>query len=176
MCYARGAPESMVQASSRGAQSAERVYTPSVRRYVSRDLMDRAEVLVLQKDTVPRSFLRWYRMISQTLGVRENIRYPGGIGASFAGPPDLLRGHYLGCRSRDLARGSGDPDCSPTPSDPWGTRRSSMAQVARLLYKTLRSFTRRIVVRRPWSQGGRCCLQTWCMRAAATAMSEPLFL
>ena len=91
-------------------------------------------------------------MISRTLWVRENIRHPGGIGALLAGPPDLLRGHYLGCRSGDLAQAEAahlleaseqpraspdglleampgpDPDRSQTPSEPMGTRWYSVAQ------------------------------------------------
>ena len=83
-------------------------------------------------------------MISRALGVGENIRYPGEIGASVAGLPDLLRGHYLGCRSGDLAQAEvahlleaseqpraspdglqegmpgPDPDRSLTSSDPRG--------------------------------------------------------
>ena len=66
--------------------------------------MDRTEVLVLQKPTVPRAFWLWYRMISRALRVGENIPYPGEIGASVAGLPDLLRGHISGRRSGNLAR------------------------------------------------------------------------
>ena len=66
-------------------------------------------------------------MISRALGVGENIRYPGEIGASVAGLPDLLQGHYFwgadrGFWRKPKLRSSSKRQSSPNSDPPQSKR------------------------------------------------------